>query len=486
MSPRLSRVVRYALLGLAALAAAGCERPPMESVQRGYRGLGMVEVYNPRIVSAELAVNEVPEVVPAVPPGGPPATSVFKNVQVLKDLSVGEFTRVMVAMTNWVAPKEGCLYCHAGNDLASDELYTKVVARRMLEMTRHINSDWKTHVADTGVTCYTCHRGQPIPANVWYTGRNQPHAGGMSADSQGQNIAGRAVGLTSLPTDPFTPLILRGEEIRVASTTALPAGNPRTIKDTEWTYALMMHMSKSLGVNCTYCHNTRSFFDWDGSTPQRGTAYYGIRMVRDLNSAYLAPLTAQFPADHLGAAGDGPKLNCATCHQGAYKPMFGASMLADYPSLAGGPVKATVTLPDGQALDLQEGSFPLAVARYLSDTADKEAKRSFVFDNLNFETGTTKLTAESEASVATLVQILKAYPATKATLEGYTDNVGDAASNQKLSLARATAIRDLLVAGGIDAARLSAEGFGDAKPVAPNDTEEGRAKNRRLELALAR
>lgn len=148
-------------------------------------------------------------------------------------------------------------------------------------MTRHINSDWKTHVADTGVTCYTYHRGQPIPANVWCTGRNQAPAGGMSADSQGQNIAGRAVGLTSLPTDPFTPLILRGEEIRVASTTALPAGNQRTIKDTEWTYALMMHMSWSLGVNCTYCHNPL-VLRLGRCTPQRGTASLGIRMLRDL------------------------------------------------------------------------------------------------------------------------------------------------------------------------------------------------------------
>jgi photosynthetic reaction center cytochrome c subunit len=307
----------------------------------------------------------------------------------------------------------------------------------------------------------------------------------MSARSQGQNVPGRAVGVTSLPTDPFTPLILNGGEIRVASTTALPAGNTRDIKDTEWTYALMMHMSGALGVNCTYCHNTRSFFDWDGSTPQRTTAYYGIRMVRDLNKAYLDPLAAKLPAGHIGATGDGPKLNCATCHQGAYKPLFGASMLADYPALAG-KVKATVALPGGQSLQADEGSFNVLVARYLGDTAGPEPKRVFVFENLNFEFGTTRLTPESEPTVATLILILKAYPNAKAGLEGHTDNVGDPAANQALSLARANAIRDLLIAGGIDAARLAAEGHGQTKPVAPNDTEEGRAKNRRLELAIAR
>ena len=73
---------------------------------------------------------------------------------------------------------------------------------------------------------------------------------------------------------------------------------------------------------------------WDQSTPQRATAWYGIRMVRDINTSYLAPLTDTFPADRKGALGDVAKINCATCHQGVYKPMFGTSMLKDYPELA--------------------------------------------------------------------------------------------------------------------------------------------------------
>jgi len=68
----------------------------------------------------------------------------------------------MLAITQWVAPEQGCAYCHNGDNLADDGLYTKIVARRMLQMTRHINKDWKEHVASTGVTCYTCHRGQPV------------------------------------------------------------------------------------------------------------------------------------------------------------------------------------------------------------------------------------------------------------------------------------------------------------------------------------
>ena len=112
-------------------------------------------------------------------------------------------------------------------------------------------------------------------------------------------------------------------------------GNRKSTKQTEWTYALMMHMSQSLGVNCTFCHNTRAFSDWADATPQRVTAWHGIQMVRDLNASYLVPLGVQYPESRLGPQGDPPKVNCGTCHQGAYKPLYGASMLTDYPALGG-------------------------------------------------------------------------------------------------------------------------------------------------------
>ena len=103
----------------------------------------------------------------------------------------------------------------------------------------------------------------------------------------------------------------------------------------ESTYALMITISQGLGVNCTYCHNTRSLGAWSSSTPQRTTAYYGIRMVRAINNDYLVPLTSTFPAHRLGVLGDVAKVNCATCHQGLFKPLYGASMAKDYPELTG-------------------------------------------------------------------------------------------------------------------------------------------------------
>jgi outer membrane protein OmpA-like peptidoglycan-associated protein len=81
-----------------------------------------------------------------------------------------------------------------------------------------------------------------------------------------------------------------------------------------------------------------------------------------------------------------------------------------------------------------------------------------------------------------IATLLKSNPTLKLGVEGHTDNVGDAASNKKLSEARAKSVTAAIVASGVDAARLSAAGFGQEKPVADNRTEEGRAKNRRVEL----
>jgi photosynthetic reaction center cytochrome c subunit len=326
-----------ASLGLLTLLT-GCERPPMESVQHGYRGTGMVQVYNPRALEASVEANEVPPAIPAGDNSGPKASQIYKNVKVLGDLSAGQFNRLMASMSIWVAPQEGCLYCHNPLNFADDSKYTKVVARRMLQMTQYINTEWKSHVADTGVTCYTCHRGNPVPSAIWFKTNPQPYGSNFMGDKAGQNHPADSVALASLPNDPFTPFLLEQKDIRVNGPTPLPSGNRHSIKQAEWTYGLMTHMSSALGVNCTYCHNSRSFQSWEGNPPQRRTAWFGIRMARDLNKDYMEPLTDTFPGHRKGETGDVAKLNCATCHQGAYKPLNGAPMAKDYPELASGGV----------------------------------------------------------------------------------------------------------------------------------------------------
>lgn len=327
------------LLGSTAVVAtallAGCERPPVKTDQLGYRGTAMQQTHNPRTLAALEQARPTPPVdVPAIPDdGGPRAGKVYQNVKVLGDLSAADFVRHMNALTQWVSPEEGCGYCHNLANLADDSKYTKVVARRMIEMTRQVNAQWKPHVADTGVTCYTCHRGKPVPEAIWFTAATpKANTQPMLGNDFGQNKAIGGIGLTSLPYDPFTPYFLGKDTIRVYGTQALPQGRGTgaSLQTTEQSYALMVHMSQSLGVNCTFCHNSQAFSHWQ---PTRVKAWHGIQMVRELNNDYVVPLTPTFPANRLGPTQDVAKVYCATCHQGQNKPLGGKQMAGLYAGL---------------------------------------------------------------------------------------------------------------------------------------------------------
>ncbi len=306
--------------------------PPVDSEQVGYRGTGM-ELIQDRKRQAELEAANIPPPPPyEADPEGERAGDIYENVQVLGDLSDDQFNQFMASITEWVSPEEGCNYCHNPEDLASDDVYTKVVSRRMIQMTQAINVNWQDHVADVGATCYTCHRGKPVPEYVWHL-ETQPKAmEGIIGYRAGQNVVAENAGLTSLPQNHLYSYLLNDENIRVHSEVALAAmgENDTGVKDAEETYALMMHMSESLGVNCLACHNSRAFNDWDQSPPQRVTAWHGIRMARDINQSYMVDLTPVFPGNRLGPDGDVLKVNCETCHQGLQKPLNGISMLKDY------------------------------------------------------------------------------------------------------------------------------------------------------------
>jgi outer membrane protein OmpA-like peptidoglycan-associated protein len=144
----------------------------------------------------------------------------------------------------------------------------------------------------------------------------------------------------------------------------------------------------------------------------------------------------------------------------------------------------SIVLPGGASLSVPETSLSYALARYLANPNDKEVPKRFVFDRLNFEPATTTLTADSVPTVTELSAIMKAYPAVTVALEGHTDNTGDPAQNRQLSVARANAVRDRLVQTGIAGERISTGGFGQDKPIASNDTAEGKARNRRTELVV--
>jgi photosynthetic reaction center cytochrome c subunit len=323
------------LVSIYGIIIAGWDRPPPETKQIGYRGVGMQELNNLRTYAATIANQKLPDLQDPAEPGGPPAEP-WKNVQVLGDLTENQFNRLMLSITTWVAPEQGCEYCHNVENMAEDSKYTKIVARRMLQMNKKINAGYSAHVGQTGVTCYTCHRGNNVPQHIWFEQPSETRTSGLLGTRAGQNAPSAAAAYASLPNATFSALLVEKGQIRQQSERALPVRaevRAPSVKETEKTYGLMMHMSTSLGVNCTYCHNSRAFGIWEQSTPQRVTAWHGIQMVRDLNENYLVPLKSTYPANRLGPLGDAPKAYCTTCHQGLAKPLNGAQMWKDNPEL---------------------------------------------------------------------------------------------------------------------------------------------------------
>ena len=113
---------------------------------------------------------------------------------------------------------------------------------------------------------------------------------------------------------------------------------------------------------------------------------------------------------------------------------------------------------------------------------DEIKKNGFIALYVNFDSGKWDLKADGQATVREIVAMLKSAPELKIKVEGHTDNVGSAAANKTLSDNRAKSVMNAVVAGGVTANRLSAAGFGQERPIADNRSEEGRGKNRRVEL----
>jgi outer membrane protein OmpA-like peptidoglycan-associated protein len=147
-------------------------------------------------------------------------------------------------------------------------------------------------------------------------------------------------------------------------------------------------------------------------------------------------------------------------------------------------ILASIALPCGTTLQVMEGSFNYTLANFMMRGSDSEMPKRIVFDHLNFDSATTNLTPESDATVTNMAAIMKCYPKMQVRLEGHTDNTGDAEANRKLSMDRAESVKALLVQDGVDGSRILTAGFGQERPIASNDTEEGKAKNRRTELEI--
>lgn len=105
-----------------------------------------------------------------------------------------------------------------------------------------------------------------------------------------------------------------------------------------------------------------------------------------------------------------------------------------------------------------------------------------VSNGIRFDVGRATLRPESMGVLNEIYKMLNEHPEVSVSIEGHTDSNGDSDLNQKLSYDRANTVMNQLISMGIDPARLTSKGFGESKPVAPNDTPEGRAGNRRVEF----
>jgi outer membrane protein OmpA-like peptidoglycan-associated protein len=112
-------------------------------------------------------------------------------------------------------------------------------------------------------------------------------------------------------------------------------------------------------------------------------------------------------------------------------------------------------------------------------------KKKIVLRGVNFDFDRANIRADAEPILDAAVSTLQAEQPISIVVEGHTDSTGADQYNQDLSIRRATAVRDYLQKKGIDAGRMTIEGYGETKPVASNDTAEGRAQNRRVELRVA-
>ena len=136
-------------------------------------------------------------------------------------------------------------------------------------------------------------------------------------------------------------------------------------------------------------------------------------------------------------------------------------------------------------LKVKTGSFLDLCYTTITDP-NADLSKPIIFENVTFAKYKTELTDSSKIPLDDLVKILNAFPNIQIKINGYTDSRGDASENKELSRGRAASVKLYLASKGITRERLESEGFGQANPIADNDSEAGRAKNRRIEAIITK
>lgn len=144
-------------------------------------------------------------------------------------------------------------------------------------------------------------------------------------------------------------------------------------------------------------------------------------------------------------------------------------------------------LPDGTMLRIPANGVESKLLVFIEDPTKRADRETwFSFDRLEFETDSANLKPGSAEQLRNIAEIMKAYPNVNVKIGGYTDNVGDDAYNMKLSQERANRTMSELARLGVNQSRMTAEGYGEQSPVADNATEEGRQRNRRIDIRVTK
>ncbi len=337
-------VIVGAVVITAVLVFAPHWHTPVPGRQFAYRGSAMVQ-FDPDPWQKAQQTVPVPRL-PIVADDPRPATSVYRDVETLKDLDAGDFMRFQNAMTAWVSPSQGCGFCHVAGDYASNANPAKSAARVMIAMTRHINTAWSTHVGADGVTCFSCHEGQPVPRDMWFKAPPQPQPRMMGHGDDWDEAARTVHGF--FPNEGYEEYLLQDTPGLVLSQTDHPSGQVADSAVVKRLYEMMMQMSDDMGVNCTFCHNSRAMQDWSQSTPMRWVGLGGLKLTRDINRNYLldlatvipetrlrlgAPRAWSTPAREQGWQSGNGFADCGTCHHTAPVPTVGVGLAKAFPTL---------------------------------------------------------------------------------------------------------------------------------------------------------
>jgi outer membrane protein OmpA-like peptidoglycan-associated protein len=164
------------------------------------------------------------------------------------------------------------------------------------------------------------------------------------------------------------------------------------------------------------------------------------------------------------------------------RPVIRTQVLHNLPAEAVSRATIPLALPNGQSLTVARGSAAYQLASFLGGTDATPAR--FTLSPMNFEFASAQLTPESLATVDEVATILRAYPTATIRVESYTDSVGTPAANLDLSRDRSETVKGLLGGKGIDPTRVTTAGLGQENPIASNETESGRAQNRRTDIVV--